>query len=96
MSVDLPPVQCASFAWIRNHLPPSGISGCTNGRQSSKSQSEQQPRCLFGLVVVQDLTLMPHILRANDVQVEKLVCFSIIVLYHFIVFLSYLKYYDNF
>ncbi|CAH8457758.1 unnamed protein product [Schistosoma intercalatum] len=72
MSVDLPPVQCASFAWIRNHLPPSGISGCTNGRQSSKSQSEQQPRCLFGLVVVQDLTLMPHILRANDVQVEKL------------------------
>ncbi|XP_018648366.1 putative ubiquitin--protein ligase edd [Schistosoma mansoni] len=72
MSLDLPPVQCASFAWIRNNLPASGISGCTNGRQSSKSQSEQQPRCLFGLVVVQDLTLMPHILRANDVQVEKL------------------------
>ncbi|KAK4472261.1 hypothetical protein MN116_003530 [Schistosoma mekongi] len=72
MSVDLPPVQCASFSWIRNNLPSSGISGGTNGRQSSKSQSEQQPRCLFGLVVVQDLTLMSHILRANDIQIEKL------------------------
>ncbi|KAH8852577.1 E3 ubiquitin-protein ligase [Schistosoma japonicum] len=72
MSVDLPPVLCASFSWIRNNLPSSGVSGGTNGRQSSKSQSEQQPRCLFGVVVIQDLTLMHHILRANDIQIEKL------------------------
>nr|CAH8831156.1 unnamed protein product [Trichobilharzia regenti] len=70
--VDLPPVQCASFSWIRNNLPSSGALGNTNGRQSTKSQSEQQPRCLFGLVVIQDQTLMQHILRANDVQIERL------------------------
>ncbi|KER30873.1 hypothetical protein T265_02799 [Opisthorchis viverrini] len=67
--LDLPPVQCAAFSWL--HL---GRHLSSSGRQGSKVQSEQQQSsgCLLGLIVVRDLTLMQHVLRANDSQVERL------------------------
>ncbi|KAA3672512.1 E3 ubiquitin-protein ligase EDD1, partial [Paragonimus westermani] len=79
--LDLPPVQCASFFWLRSGR--TGTTGTTastttaqsltTGRQGVKYYSEQpsSTNCLLGLVIVQDLTLMQHVLRANYSQLER-------------------------
>ncbi|KAF7232604.1 hypothetical protein EG68_10138 [Paragonimus skrjabini miyazakii] len=79
--LDLPPVQCASFFWLRSGR--TGTTGTTTsgpvaqsfttGRQGLKYYSEQpsSTNCLLGLVIVQDLTLMHHVLRANYSQLER-------------------------
>ncbi|KAF5401972.1 hypothetical protein PHET_04640 [Paragonimus heterotremus] len=79
--LDLPPVQCASFFWLRSgRTGTTGTTASTNaaqslttGRQGLKYYSEQpsSTNCLLGLVIVQDLTLMQHVLRANYSQLER-------------------------
>ncbi|THD21469.1 Hyperplastic disc [Fasciola hepatica] len=78
MFLDLPPVQCAAFAWVPSQLtsPMPGAIGLTSSSrgQANKSSTDQSlpTRCLLGLVIVRDLPLMQHVLRANDAQVERL------------------------
>lgn len=79
--IDLPPLQCAAFSWLRtggNGATDSqfgAAAGCGAGGASSRlvARASSGPRCLLGLVIINDLRLMPHVLRANDSQVERLV-----------------------